>query len=1166
MSESLPSSPDPLGILDENTNKLSPLKPQRSTVTPRKPLRDATGNAPLQEFYLTTPRVGSSSSSPVKGSKQENDSESPWRIRLTVQAERVDEAKAAVSPKRVTEHRITTTVPLRGGDDDSPVIKKGRGRPRKSLNSPIKRNGTPKPTTSRRRQTVPETGTVQSDGSWAPTPPNKGRTRGRNSVQSEHDLSYSTSNPTATPTRFTPERMVSARPFSRLKNKHRRKEITPMKISNQTEPESGASPAETPSGIEPRSASIDNAISDPKEAHIISIDHADDKKQDDEMNASKQSIQSLERSTLDIEDERMWRSMIRKGSVSPALEMSYGQHDSLGPNPTEEHQEFDTILESEGFSMVSVESLQSTSSRSENKAEGCDHSSIPSTTVAVPSYEPPAESKPKTEKSILSKQGTLGNSDLLVTKPIVQSSRNHLPSSLSIDQTPPAGVGTPLVPPAPQCAALRVSGRQLGEASEGTPKLERVVRAAAALQSIPSPPSPERDAVSQANTTLASPFSAGKEQSIVSEVRDTSLNESNQSSRSQEQTPGLFNGFSAGTRRELRAGLRLGEELAKRQRSSLPSFKEERKIDLPIVQSQSSPVYPPLPGTDHHVDSGQLNLASAQSATSQLRYPLLSNGQLPSPGTTSEIEEGESRMSWKGNTPLEPELVRQATVQSTSAHTPTREASSIDHTMLAKEAEWQREREAVSKQIREANTSQIIVINSDDEDFHLGESDEIDEDDSPPEDAKRSGKSSLPSPVLSDLLVRQEVIVPRRSKIPSPWRRNSQAENDTEVEPSESDLFWQPNHAQAEAAKKRQQRKKQREASETSSTLSAVSSIQIKGVPCDTEDLQTPISNLSSQSLHPAVKHHQINSPQTPVYEDDSQVSESEENVYDHSQSSDDEVVADSLVDDTTISLAIDESAASVPLPQSPNLSAIDPELLGARNKSQPQPAARPQNAMHEAPAPSSWFSTLTAPLTSLFTTSAPTPVFPYPPATVSDILTASEYEPLSLYLPWTEAHLCALEPLVNASIFYTPHIFPYNPRSHSAYLLGATVTTARGWARKFTKADCGVLDAFLVVLRHRLDPSDRRRETKNFIRTGDIAKQVVTIWVLMVMRGEVKVGDWKGVKVGLRMSRDRKWREEDVQWKYNRSIYFEEKRREFEMDGLPSWKEKGLDGPFKLD
>lgn len=82
----------------------------------------------------------------------------------------------------------------------------------------------------------------------------------------------------------------------------------------------------------------------------------------------------------------------------------------------------------------------------------------------------------------------------------------------------------------------------------------------------------------------------------------------------------------------------------------------------------------------------------------------------------------------------------------------------------------------------------------------------------------------------------------------------------------------------------------------------------------------------------------------------------------------------------------------------------------------------------------------------------------------------------------------------------------------------------------------------------------------EQWIEEGLAIRMCVSIWVGMVMRGEIAVNASNGEKAGLRKQGDRLWTSEDISWKSNASEYFERKRREF--DGLPSWKAMGITWP----
>ena len=1164
MNDFITSSPDPLGTSDENFGNASTSTLKRPTISPRKPLIDTAGNARIQEIYVSTPPAKRCDSSPTKTTKQKDTQESPWRIRLTVQAERVEDDETTVSPIHLTERTTTTTVPLKLGDEGVSIEKRARGRPRKSLDNPIKRNGTPNPKAAARRKTMHETATAGPEMSWLPTPPKKGRIRGRKTLPGGPQTSSLAVNaiasPMQNPTRQTPERTIKARPFSRTRSRNRRKEVTPRKITNQVNPELEDSPSEIPSKISSSVKTRLNETSLPELLHSAEQETSHTSAQRLHSESSENATSSLERSAMDIEDEKMWRGMIRQDSVSPTGVGVVGEQagnciGSSDVDPTNKHQEFDTILESEGFSMVSVESLQSTNSLDGGRT---GHDETPSSERSVrdgDAHSSPPTLIPQVESPLTlnSKEGISMSTGREIASQH-SSFISNVPSSKL--QTPESLMKMPLLPSKPTPLSLQASLRTIDEPTNGTPKIERVVRAGAALQAVPSSSEHFDD---HPQHILASPFSMSKTSAALSRLTSPNFSDLETSSIARSHAPGIYDGFSAATRRELQAGLRLGEELAKRQRPRVASSDGSRDAGTSIDQTQSGPLHPQLSKLEPNEVSNVGRITSEEDTV----YPLFTNNQLPSP-QTSDFGEAEYQTGWKANTPVK--------MQNTSSVTTSRPDDTIDYAMLAKEAEWQREREAVSKQIQEANSSQVIVIDSEDEDSRKYNS---------PDSFQRlsnEDEMKLPSMESPEMSIRPSTSKPRRSKLPSPWRVDPGGLYNDEIQQDDSDLFWQPDHAHAEAAKKRQERKKKTQTSQDSPRMSttdstargdSVSSIHIPGTPISITDkvLHTEDTSLLAILRTPGGDE---DSDYDDTYYEESEKESDNESEYMTEDSTEDmtddciQPTEELLASETSISFAHDESAASVPLPDSPTLTPIDPQLLVSATKAKhPLEMERFQDDK-SIEASGSWFSMLTGPFTSLFQ-----PRFSLPPMTEFEILTCTRPDPLSLFQPWTPAHAYALKCLIHVSVFYTAELLPYNPRSKSAYLLGATVTSLGGWARKITKGDCGVIDAFMLLMRHRAIPPEKGWYSgvhiPTPISTREIAMRLVEYWVSMVMTGSVRKADWKGVKVGLRKRGDRMWTGGDIDWENNMNAYFDEKRALIEKYGLPSWAAKGLEGPFKL-
>ena len=1131
------SSPDPLGMSNENLFNASPTKTKQASLSPRKPLGTATGNVQVQDFFVSTPPSKPHNAAPRRDSKQQkNESESPWRIRLTLQADRLDGLEAQMSPLRLTEKRTTTTIPLKGGDDEDDVekpVKRGRGRPRKSIDSPLPRNGTPKPKAAARRKTMPVEEMPEIGDCWAPTPPRKKRGRKKQSRQPDEGQTSETNQKLVavaiTPKTRTPERTVKARPFSRSRSRSRRKEITPKKLAEESELEDDNLAVHPPqidrSSLRARTPDKPS-VSEGTPSEQTSVDNI--------VSSDEKGTPTLEHSTLDVADENMWRSMLRKDSVSPASKGT-SPLESPSADPTESHREFDTILESEGFSMVSVESLQSVgnfSNRSEHEA----------------SFEETASQEGADRRS----SGLADGEKLTAVSPPTSNEPSVARNSVVSVQTPGGLEVTPSIPSKPH-PITTISTRTVDEPMDGTPRMERVKRAGSALQDVPSP---QQQAAYLGPTNLASPFHVKQDAGFYPELSPQARKSSTPPGGAMNDP---FSGFSAATRRELRAGLRLGEELAKREQTSSPVEKTAQHGHLQLADS--TPVNLKEPSLDHKALKTTIEAREDQV----FRNSIGSNRQLPSP-RSSEFDRDEDRMSWKAQTPNHP-----------SVSTPKAKVDTFTEDDW--KVEYQREKNAVVRQIQQANASQVIVINSDDEDLDSSERSSV--------GLGSEVKSGLRDPEPSRVLVKSEISKPHRSKLPSPWRRA-----ESQVVSCESDLFWQPDQGRSEGAKKREQRRKQKELSQNSSLTSASPSI-VEQKPLHSSHPVPKLIDHTSRTTKIPLRDPASPQPrkQTLVAgestndgvelseEDDSAESfqtSGEEDSYPEEESGEwtrdciqptDEL----LQTQTSISLALDESAASVPLPGTPSLGPIDPALQGEVEDLAPELANQSPRDSHPpevVKAPSSWFSTLTAPITSLFGSKTPQAShFPFPPISRSDILMSSPKESLPLLLPWTQAHSNALDPLYNASIIYHPDLFPYNPRSPCADLLGATIHVPNGWARKITETDCGVIDAFLVVLEARgyLESSPSALVRESLISCQDIAVQLVWLWVYMVTSGEVKVRDWQGVKVGRREAGDKTWTERDTEWSRSRTKYFKKKRAQFEVHGLPSWWDKGLKGPFKF-
>ena len=1144
------SSPDPLGLSDENLAFTpSPSKTRASSVIPCRALAEISGNSAVQEFYISTPTP-----------KQE--ASSPWRLRMTLEAKPV---KRGQGLEELKEETIVTKVPLKGGDGSSPIdSRRGRGRSGKSLGSPVKRTGTPKPKVNRRKTVCePAEAIVMLDSSPFAKP-------GDAFPKRRAKKSPSPSKPRR---QITPDtQLVTANDAeSRRKrswSRKRRTEITPMKLSRNLEDHSSDRLTQN---VESPTHKISGGPSNTEEALNIEGDKA-----------ALQSDTAVQIDTL--------ASFPQKSILQESEE-----NRETTPDPTEEHHDFDTILESEGFSMVSVESLSSTDDVSKsltgrtggirlnlpthqghsniNSSPSQHHnvhgysdisSSIPSTASPTKGSHLPAHLRiafPKSSPSVL--QSVHGYSDISsvpaeapISSRVLQLRRKKntptsndsplvLPSahgysdisSMPSDQpsyltrdpqvlirSTPDPAPSPHIPATPMAVQNTSFLRSLDQVDSGRTRLEGTKRAGAALQGLLNP----KERTMQNSDKLGSPFQLYDKPSPFLTIEKPTAQRQNTSQAESRESPAvkldnLFDDFGGENRRELKAGLRLGEELARRQIDSMPSTHFERKIKTPFTKNQATEnVHLPCSRVSAALDSSQQDLTQ-----SEVDYPSLPNHQLPSPvDSVLGDKDYVSRRADKSSQPAEPVLHNESNISARTIPA-VAEKSFAENTTMAKEAEWQRQREAVSKEIQLANTSEVIVISSDDS-AHSQEPERS-------EDAFVGFTSGLGSPNVNtsphsqtpEMCRPADVATPRRFKLPSPEKRSSGQVYDTENAPEavESELFWQPDKARTRAAKKRQ-KKKRNAAMPFGPSLISNGNDQnlVKGqlhvetpesetaTPQDLSKDKSVLADLiySASALEGKRSVSKSESPHQSHMADEDFASQNSDWLEEYQDSEEthgipltyrsNDITQDNLRPD--VKLRADETSTSSSTEaidgshgwSSQGLTFIDPELfcidenvpntttkniatqtstvsstaLKGKTTSSPTTKAKPTATSSNTVPPNSsvgWFSTLT----SLFNpTPDPIPWFNsatsnLPPATRSDILASSPNTALSPTTPWTKAHQSALLPLYQSSWLFGAHIFVYDRTTPSARYENSAFTTPLGWSRKISASDTSVADASMI-------------------------------------------------------------------------------------------------------
>ncbi|KAL8759976.1 MAG: hypothetical protein Q9184_003459 [Pyrenodesmia sp. 2 TL-2023] len=995
------SSPDPLANSQSGSYGTKPA--DRKTLSPRKALSITAGNAQAHEITIKTPTIKKArGGSPTK--KAQNEA-SPWRIRVTVQAEQDQLSETNTLPqcspsKIFAERSFTTIVPVKTGDETLPA-----GRRRK--------------TTPRKMRERLSTGRAESEG-WD---------------GSERKLGIA-------PATKQAESIPSSTP-KRGRGRPRKNINTPLAESSGHKTE-GTSNA-------PYLSPLAN--------------------KDKSRGPGKGSRSSSEGSGI-VE-------------TGPA-------------EPLNDYCELDSVMESEGFSMVSVSSLPSAQSHSNKSActEGMGRNASPST------------------------------------------SRRQV--------TPTRFHDSPAQPPSPKPAIPMQQAREIDKPTSGTPKLARVVHAGIALQGVLSP----------------------IKQRSGSRLSSSQLNSSSHLSSAaspRERLDDLFSGFGPGTRRELRAGLRLGEELAKRQSLEGRSGTNEEQTTGDIFDSAPHIHYPELPDT-----SVAQGYSLKIPAVARRASPSFSNTQLPSPAR-SEVDADDDRMSWKYDA-IPQRLASVPSVQGgvTDPNVPNRTPHTVDETMLEREAEWQRERDAVSKRIQEANSSQVIVIASDDEDDGSPETGLEDDCDIWLEEAQnlRTDQSTSDVPPI---FRQTEAPKPRRSQLPSPWMRKNHDVSKSTPLPSDADLFWQPSQIGVRA-----------KVSETP-VASSASSATSPSLRSSSLDSNSPLANiqgpsrklngasndewptirepddfLQTQNLELINAHeYQNQAADSPVEEhlraepndaSDDEV-ESEEEPFTDDEDRDTSLLSQlsmendstkplegdtKLGSDTTKSSAEEGFDWAVPQPQTPvpstpfsksktpkhvRFSTEKPQLYAAPEVPEPQSAPLP-------PAPTSWLGRVTSLLPTWGTTAPAAVPLPLRPKHKID-LPKVDRGLLPLYMPWTQSHWWALIHIVRQSQA-EPGVYPYDPNMGYAKYLGSTVTVKK-WAKKITKQDCVVIQRVTRALGARgtvkgmeaaYEKGGKKQWGKapgHLIDLKVILSAVVSQWASDVQDGICRVGwsDKAGIKAG---------------------------------------------------
>lgn len=273
-----------------------------------------------------------------------------------------------------------------------------------------------------------------------------------------------------------------------------------------------------------------------------------------------------------------------------------------------------TVLDSEDFSMISVDSLPSYGGLSSPPKPAEPQNTV---SKSIASVLQRGNLKPPTTNNIPSESKVVANSS--------SSSMSSVPASIPVEssnsavapryKTPVVDTETPSAPPAIE--PVQVSAPKIE-----TPKMGRVVTAGVALQGLLDP------------------------SRLTPESSQTAQNE-----KQRDRLDDLFRGFSTGTRKDLQAGLRLGEQLAqsktKEQSSPVPAKTVKAAPKESVFRTQRKQRSRLL--TPEEQDELVTTVTPPSVEEASVQYPTLTamnnNSQIPSPS------ESENEMNWEVDNP-----------------------------------------------------------------------------------------------------------------------------------------------------------------------------------------------------------------------------------------------------------------------------------------------------------------------------------------------------------------------------------------------------------------------------------------------------------------------------------------------------------------------------------
>jgi hypothetical protein len=613
------SSPDPLG------HSVGPRHPfaspgRRLTSPTRNALKERNTNSKLPSPTPPTHAL-LPSNSPMKAITEQT--LSPWKIRVTVEAEPENESAGQGQAQVRTQ---TYTIPLKM--DSSPAeaaAVRGRVKRAPAQSSPAKkkRSGTPVRGGKPRRKSVTDLGIVvlgdeSEDNEWSP-------------------------------------KKKAPLPATRKRRSSRGPSAEPRAQ------EAGTQPQEEDTDM--YGAPEDQGHS-PEELRTIDLNRVS-------VRARSGSVKQKEKPVPST------ASNYPTPSPTPSIVgEGHDNEDEVLPDG-EGEQAFDTILESEGMTMIDLHSIPSA------------HRDFSSPMEVIEALEAKEEHLPDHIAAVVQNALRSERESLLSTSarkaarenrimPRADATTDETVLSSNVASSPPAATDylklpqrslfprqvTPDVYSSPILPSPPKQTRKDTTTGEAVVPTRQVVNANEALHGVLSEP----DSMSEDELVQPTPTSTKHD---------------------------FLEGFSSGTKREMRAGLRFGEELAKRQSSS----------------------YARASSSNNQASSSARANSRESTPTTRLRSSQTTPEATKGSARTKKANDGSSEPRTR-RSPLSQTLAQQAQTWTADVSTPETqqdesskiEYPTIDSRIVAREHEWQLEREAVARQIDEASPSKVIVI------------------------------------------------------------------------------------------------------------------------------------------------------------------------------------------------------------------------------------------------------------------------------------------------------------------------------------------------------------------------------------------------------------------------------------------------------------------------